>query len=100
MALEAIREMHRQVGDLKVDEEGIAIRGLLIRHLVLPNGLAGTQKVFESLKEISPQTYINIMDQYRPYYKAYDYPELSRRIYYKEYQEALNFAKSFKLVLD
>lgn len=100
VALEAIREMHRQVGDLKVDEEGIAVRGLLIRHLVLPNGLAGTQKVLESLKEISPQTYINIMDQYRPYYKAYDYPELSRRIYYKEYQEALNFAKSFKLVLD
>ncbi|MFN3976395.1 MAG: radical SAM protein [Aquificaceae bacterium] len=100
IALEAIREMHRQVGDLKVDEEGIAIKGLLIRHLILPNGLAGTQRVLESLKEVAPQASINLMDQYMPYYKAYHYPELSRRIYYKEYQEALSLAEGFKLVLD
>ncbi|MFN3471986.1 MAG: radical SAM protein, partial [Aquificaceae bacterium] len=100
IALDAIREMHRQVGDLKVDEEGIAVRGLLIRHLILPNGLAGTQRVLESLKEIAPQASINLMDQYMPYYKSYHYPELSRRIYYKEYQEALSLAEGFKLVLD
>ncbi len=99
-ALEAIREMHRQVGDLQVDGEGIAIRGVLIRHLLLPNGLAGTKEVIEKLKEISPRIAINIMDQYTPYYKAYDYPELSRRINYKEYEEALTLAKDLQLILD
>lgn len=98
IALEAIREMHRQVGDLQVDEEGIAVKGLIIRHLVLPNCIADTQKVLESLKEISHQMAINIMDQYMPYYKAYHYPELSRRINYKEYQEALDLAKGFSLI--
>jgi putative pyruvate formate lyase activating enzyme len=94
----AIKEMHRQVGDLIVNEEGIAIRGLIVRHLVLPNGLAGSEKIFEFIaKEISKNTFINIMDQYWPAYKAYQYPELSRRITEKEFQEAINLAKKFEL---
>ena len=97
-ALEAIKEMYRQVGDLQVNEEGIAVKGLIIRHLVLPNGIADTQRVLESLKDISTNIAINIMDQYMPYYKAYHYPELSRRINYKEYQEALGLVKGFDLI--
>ncbi|RME88976.1 MAG: radical SAM protein, partial [Anaerolineae bacterium] len=61
----AVREMHRQVGDLEIDERGLARRGLLVRHLVLPNGLAGTGKIVRFLaEEISPNTYLNLMDQY------------------------------------
>jgi putative pyruvate formate lyase activating enzyme len=94
----AIKEMHRQVGDLIVNEEGIAIRGLIIRHLVLPNGLAGSEKIFEFIaKEISKNTFINIMDQYWPAYKAHQYPELSRRITKEEFQEVINLAKKFGL---
>lgn len=100
IALEALKEMYRQVGDLQTNEEGIALRGLLIRHLILPNNLAGTKRVLESLKEVSSKMSVNLMDQYMPYYKAYDYPELSRRINYKEYQQALELAKGFNLILD
>ncbi|RMH79806.1 MAG: radical SAM protein [Acidobacteria bacterium] len=100
VALDAIREMHRQVGDLLLDEEGIAIRGLLIRHLLLPNRIAGTNRVVEELKKISPKIAINVMDQYMPYYQAYKYPELSRRINPREWEEALSLAGSLTLVLD
>jgi len=94
----AIKEMHRQVGDLVVNEEGIAVRGLIVRHLVLPNGLAGSEKIFEFIaKEISKNTFLNIMDQYWPAYKAYQYPELSRRITKEEFQEVINLAKNFGL---
>ncbi|MDI6906450.1 MAG: radical SAM protein [Thermoanaerobacterales bacterium] len=90
VAKKAVKEMHRQVGDLVVDEHGIAVRGLLVRHLVLPNGLAGTETVMEFLaNEVSPRTYINIMDQYYPAYFAHRYPELSRRVTGAEYLEAL-----------
>jgi putative pyruvate formate lyase activating enzyme len=93
-----IKEMHRQVGDLIVNEEGIAIRGLIVRHLVLPNGLAGSEKIFEFIaKEVSKNTFLNIMDQYWPAYKAHQYPELSRRITKEEFQEAINLAKKFGL---
>jgi len=69
----AVREMHRQVGDLAVDDHGLARRGLLVRHLVLPGGLAGTAEVAGFLaEEISPDTYINVMAQYRPAYRAYE----------------------------
>jgi putative pyruvate formate lyase activating enzyme len=86
----AIREMHRQVGDLVLDENGIAIRGLLVRHLVLPQGLAGTPEVSRFLaKEVSPDTYINVMDQYRPCYEAANLPPLDRSITRKEYKEAV-----------
>jgi len=90
---EAIKEMHRQVGDLIIDK-GIAKQGLLVRHLVLPNNLAGSEKIFEFLaKEISKNTFLNIMDQYRPCYQAYQHPELSRQITNKEYQNVINLAK-------
>jgi len=89
-----LKEMHRQVGDLVVNENGIAIQGLIVRHLVLPNGLASSEKTFEFIaKEISKETLLNIMDQYYPSYRAFHYPELSRRITNEEYREAIKFAK-------
>jgi putative pyruvate formate lyase activating enzyme len=91
----AIREMHRQVGDLDVDGRGIARRGLLVRHLVLPEGLAGTEEAMRFLaEEISKDTYINVMDQYRPCHDAYTNPAVSRRITRGEYKEAVNAARA------
>ncbi len=91
----AIKEMHRQVGDLEIDEEGIAWRGLIIRHLVLPGNLAGTKDVLSFIaKEISPCSYINLMDQYYPEFKAGSYPELNRSITNDEYQAALIAAQN------
>ena len=89
----AIREMHRQVGDLNMDEQGVAQRGLLVRHLVLPNRLAGTQEVVRFLaKEISTNTYLNIMAQYHPCYKACDIPSLARSLQRQEFTEAIDLA--------
>jgi putative pyruvate formate lyase activating enzyme len=86
--------MHRQVGDLVIGENKVAVRGLLVRHLVLPGGIAGTKKVMEFLaNNISRNTYINIMAQYRPYYKAVGHPLLGRRIKDSEYRQALQIAK-------
>lgn len=86
----AVREMHRQVGDLVIDEHGIARRGLLVRHLVLPAGLAGTAEIARFLaQEISRDTYINVMPQYRPCYKAHDLPPLDRPITHQEYEQAV-----------
>lgn len=99
IARAAIKEMHNQVGILKVDEWGIirkgllAQRGLLIRHLVLPNNIAGTKEFVRFIaEEISKDTYVNIMNQYRPCYKAFDYPELNRGITNKEYADAIQAA--------
>ncbi len=90
----AVREMHAQVGDLKLNADGIAERGLLVRHLVLPNGIAGTEQVMQFLaREISPDTYVNVMDQYRPAYRAGEYPELDRMITAAEYEAALEAAR-------
>ena len=100
VALQAIREMYRQVGDLQVDQEGIAIRGLLVRHLVLPQDIAKTKTVMDELRSISPRMAVNVMDQYMPYYQAYKYPELSRRISREEYIRALEHAKNLTLILD
>jgi putative pyruvate formate lyase activating enzyme len=89
----AIREMHRQVGDLTLDPRGIAERGLLVRHLVLPGGLAGTKQVMRFLaREVSPNTYVNIMAQFRPCGEAVEHPPLNRRITSAEYEEALRMA--------
>ncbi|NVM21576.1 MAG: radical SAM protein [Desulfobacterales bacterium] len=94
VARNAFREMHRQVGDLVLDEHGIAQRGLLIRHLVLPEGLTGTREVMHFLaKEISANSYVNIMAQYRPCGRAADVPELRRRITDEEYREAIEMAR-------
>lgn len=86
----AVKEMHRQVGDLTIDEQGLARRGLLVRHLVLPNGLAGTAAVARFLaEEVSANTYINVMDQYRPDYRAGRYPAINRPTSRQEYREAV-----------
>jgi putative pyruvate formate lyase activating enzyme len=94
----ALQEMYRQAGDLQVSR-GIAVRGLIIRHLVLPNRIAGTKEFLKFVAEdISKNTYINIMRQYRPEYKAAEYPELARRITREEYAEALRWAKQYGLL--
>lgn len=94
VAAAAIQEMHRQVGDLIVDEDGIALRGLMIRHLVLPSNIAGTDRFVKFVAEkLKPWTYVNIMAQYRPEHKARNIPELARRITSSEYQQALRWAK-------
>lgn len=93
---DAVREMHRQVGDLKI-ENGIAYKGLLVRHLVLPNDIAGSDKVLKFVKSLSDNTFINIMDQYRPYGDIFEYNELKRRITKKEFYEVLDLAKKYGL---
>jgi putative pyruvate formate lyase activating enzyme len=94
IAKDAVKEMHRQVGDLTVDKHGIALKGLIIRHLVLPGKLAGTEKVMHFIaEEISPLSYINIMDQYHPEFQACNFPELNRRINRTEFREAIDIAK-------
>jgi len=88
----AIKEMHRQVGDLEIDH-GVAQRGLLVRHLVLPNNLAGTEEVVSFLaRKISPNTYLNIMAQYHPCYKAYDLPQLACSVSEPEFNQAVELA--------
>jgi putative pyruvate formate lyase activating enzyme len=90
----AVREMHRQVGDLVLDEHEIAQRGLLVRHLILPENLAGTEEIVRFLaEEISPNTYLNLMNQYRPAYRAAMYPPLDRPLTQKEYDDAVLMAK-------
>ncbi len=90
----AVREMHCQVGDLQIDERGLAQRGLLVRHLVLPHSLAGTQEIVHFLADkISKDTYINIMDQYRPAYLARQHPKLNRPVSRKEMEEAVELAR-------
>ncbi len=94
----ALCEMQRQVGDLQIDAQGVAERGLLVRHLVLPNELAGTNEIVRFLaQEISPNTYLNLMDQYRPAYNARKFPELMRSITSQEYQSALQMAHDASL---
>jgi putative pyruvate formate lyase activating enzyme len=94
VAKQALKEMFRQVGDLQIDEQGIALRGLLIRHLVLPGGLAGTRDVMRFLAtEISGNTYVNIMDQYYPCGNIPLDSPLRRQITSEEYADAIDSAK-------
>jgi len=89
----AVREMHRQVGDLVLDEHGVAVRGLLVRHLVLPEDVAGTDDVLAWIaSELSHQTYVNLMAQYRPCYRALENPPLDRRLTSAEYRRAVELA--------
>ena len=89
----AIKEMHRQVGDLQIDDDGIAQRGLLVRHLVLPNRLAGTEEIVRFLaREVSTNTYLNIMAQYHPCHQAFTIPQLSRPVLKEEFDEAVKLA--------
>ncbi len=86
----AVKEMHRQAGDLEIEENGLAARGLLVRHLVMPGGVADTRAVMRFLaREISPNTYVNLMDQYRPCGIAFRFPEIARPITAEEFDEAL-----------
>ena len=94
-ARRAIAEMHRQVGELKLDEKGLARRGVLVRHLVMPGYLDETKAIVRFLaEEVSPDTYVNVMAQYHPANKvsAEKYPELDRRISSREYRSAIEFA--------
>ncbi len=94
----AVKEMHRQVGDLLLDDSGIAQCGLLVRHLILPNDLAGTREVLRFIvEEISLNTYVNLMDQYRPCYKASGFAELNRRITRDEFEQAVRWAEELGL---
>ncbi len=94
----AVKEMHRQVGDLQLDSRGVAKRGLLVRHLLLPDDLAGTREILRFLvEEISPNTYLNLIDQYRPSYKASEHPELDRRITREEFERAVEWAEEIGL---
>lgn len=94
---EAITEMYRQVGDLKINEAGFAYQGVLIRHLLLPENLAGTERVLRFARKLSKNAYLNIMDQYRPEGTAYNYPELRRRVSSTEFYQAIEFAKKLGL---
>ncbi len=96
VARQAIREMHRQVGELKMDENGLAKRGVLLRHLVMPGGAAGTREIMRFLaEEISPHTYVNIMAQYRPAGKVRpgSFDEIDRPITVEEYEQAFDAAR-------
>jgi len=89
----ALREMHRQVGDLLI-EDGIARRGLLVRHLVMPGGVEAAREVIDFLADqISPHTYINVMSQYRPVFQAARVPEINRRPTAEEYLAARRYAR-------
>jgi putative pyruvate formate lyase activating enzyme len=92
---EGLREMHRQVGDLEVDARGVAVSGLLVRHLVLPRGLARSREVIDFLsEEISPDTCLNVMDQYHPAYHAGEVRALTRRVLRQEVEEVLAYARA------
>ena len=94
VAKDLCKEMHRQVGDLVVDEAGVARRGLLVRHLVLPDGLAGTREIMEFLaQEVSPHTYVNVMGQYRPCGRAGEHPSLSKFLTGPEHDQAQQMAR-------
>lgn len=94
----AFKEMFRQVGDLVANGRGIAQRGLMVRHLVLPNRIAGTKEVLKFIaEELSKSTYVNVMRQYRPEYRAKEFSELNRRLTQSEYAEALRWAKEVGL---
>jgi putative pyruvate formate lyase activating enzyme len=89
----AIIEMNRQVGRLVVDEKGVALRGLMIRHLVMPENIAGTDRFVQWVaKELGPDTYVNIMGQYHPEHRARFYPEINRRITRAEFERAVTWA--------
>lgn len=96
-ARSAIKAMHRQVGDLVLDENGLALRGLLVRHLVMPGGIAGTREIMEWIaRELGPNTYVNVMNQYHPAGKVSvkDYVEINRRLNSEEFRQALAAARA------
>lgn len=96
----SLQEMDRQVGGLKTDKQGVAYRGLIIRHLVMPGGVEDTKAILKFIKEeLSPGCLVNLMDQYFPAHQAHQFEELSRRLSYNEYKKALEYAKTLGLNL-
>ena len=94
----ALLEMYRQVGVAKPHEDGLVYRGLMIRHLVMPNNVGGSKEIVEWIAQNLPlDTYLNIMSQYIPMYKAFEYPDISRRITQEEYKEVVDRAKELGL---
>lgn len=94
---EAVTEMYRQVGNLKFDEHKIAYRGLIVRHLVLPENQAGSKEIFEYLRDLSKDVYVNIMDQYRPEGRSGQYKKIDRCTTSKEFNNAIQLAKKLGL---
>ncbi len=95
----SIKAMHGQVGDLIIDDDDIATKGLMVRHLVLPDDIAGTAEIVRFLaEEISRDTYLNVMAQYHPEYNACSFPELDRPITLKEYRDAVRLAANAGLM--
>jgi putative pyruvate formate lyase activating enzyme len=91
-ATESIVEMQRQVGDLEVDEYGIARKGIIIRHLVMPDNIAETCKVIDFVRKLSKDTYFNLMDQYRPAYHAMSNPKINRKLTAEQFNNAYQYA--------
>jgi putative pyruvate formate lyase activating enzyme len=90
----ALTEMHRQVGVARASQDGLMYRGLMVRHLVMPNNVSGTKGVIDWIAANLPrETYLNLMSQYRPAYKAFDYPEIARKVTRKEYRQAVTWAR-------
>ncbi len=97
---EAVLEMHRQVGFLKVNEYGIAEKGLIVRHLIMPGWTEDSKEILKWIAEnLGRKTYVNVMDQYYPCYKACNYPEICRRITEEEFNDVYNYAKQLGLRL-
>ena len=97
---EAVTQMHRQVGPLEIIECGIAVKVLMVRHLVMPGWTKDSKEILSWIAEnLGRETYVNVMDQYFPYYKACDYKELCRRITNEELEEVYNFALNLGLRL-
>jgi putative pyruvate formate lyase activating enzyme len=95
---EAVKQMHSQVGVADLNDDGIIKRGVIIRHLVLPNNISGTDKVMKFIaEEISRVTYVSLMSQYLPYFKASGFKEISRRLTEREYEEAKQIMKRYGL---
>ncbi|MFH0844929.1 MAG: radical SAM protein [Pseudomonadota bacterium] len=98
VAIGAVREMHRQVGELIINDDGVTIKGLLIRHLVMPQNIGGTEKILNFIaNEISPNTYVNVMDQYRPCGEAHKDEFINRRLTAQEFKEAMDKAREMGL---
>jgi putative pyruvate formate lyase activating enzyme len=94
----AILEMHRQVGVAKNKADGLMYRGMIIRHLVMPNNVGGTREVLRWIADNLPkESYVNLMSQYRPMFKAFDYPKISRKLNREEFAQAVAWAKEFGL---
>jgi len=94
----SVKEMYRQVGLAQMNDLGLIEKGLIVRHLVLPANISGTEKIMEFIaKEVSVDTYISLMSQYTPYFKARDYPKLNRKLSFQEYKTAQGYMDKYKL---